>query len=80
MFARPGRWLARLVPLLLVALPASAMVPLAEVLEVEGDGQLVVVEDHRFPIVWMRIAHPIGSRSQWWHDNAMEVLWPLLVS
>lgn len=42
--------------------------------------QIVVIEDHRKPVVWVRIAWPVGTHSRWWEKNQMDVVWSLLAS
>ena len=41
-------------------------------------GTLLLVEDHREPVVWLHIAWPVGDGSVWWRAQQMDLVWDLL--
>ncbi len=40
-------------------------------------GQLVVVEDHQAPLIWIRVVFPIGHHHTWGDRNDIELGWPV---
>ncbi len=83
-----GSSLALLRRVLLLALIATALPVLAQSDEAQPwlhedtkrGGQVVLVEDHREPVVWITLAWPVGEASPWWLDNQMDLGWKLLVA
>ncbi len=43
-----------------------------------ADGSVVVVEDRRVPLVWLRLAWPIGAHDPWGASHDLPLLWPPL--
>lgn len=43
------------------------------------DGKLVIIEDHRTPMIQMVAMFPVGSYYSWWQARQMDLLWSRLV-
>lgn len=67
------------------------MIEAAEVLPEGGDaagrvaakkwknGTVVVVEDHRVPLVSVELSFRAGERDRWWYANDLDYLWPTVI-
>jgi len=55
---------------------ADALAPHSEPLE--PGGRLVVVEDHRVPLVRVELSLPVGSSAAWWQDLHLDTVWSLV--
>lgn len=45
-----------------------------------GNGTVVVVEDHRVPLVSVTLSLRTGERDRWWHANDLDYLWRTLIT
>ena len=78
--SRIGAWLVVVLGLLCgLVPPAGAAFDSPVIALATAQGRLVAVEDHRVPLVWVRVLFPIGSHSSWAVENSLELLWPAVV-
>lgn len=77
-----AKWLLLLVSL--ISLPASSEDAVTDERDTHtvfgtDEGRVVVAEDHRVPLIWMRIAFPIGDYTEWAQEHQLSLLWPAVV-
>lgn len=74
-----------------VASAPTGLTEAAEVLPDGGDaagrvvakkwknGTVIVVEDHRVPLVSIELSFHTGKRDRWWYANDLDYLWPTII-
>jgi len=54
---------------------AAAAEPAVHQEPAPGGGTLLVVEDHRVPLVWITLAFPVGTRNDFWYHEDLDWFW-----